>query len=246
MQFKTDPSQTDFDRENLTEWCAALKTLFGKKIPEQASWKCLHEILQILNIIMGEASGSCRVFCPHAGGFDLWEAAESWEPGCIDLESRRETIHRIKPAKLDFISLVDDLQWSYFMLTSEELEPAGSWEEECPVPEMLVEVRQYGYVDLASCDDPSHLDEEEFLMVSTKLGRRVDRYLRGRFAIFAKGSIYCRDMDTEDARHESLSADEFRQYIFESAIRGEVISDWSKFYRNDSAQNQLHAELKSV
>jgi hypothetical protein len=89
------------------------------------------------------------------------------------------------------------------------LEPSGVYEVNDYPSEELTEIESGNYVSR------SHWDEGEYQGQKLSRSARVlTRHLKSAsFVIFAKSSPYNRHSSTYDARHNKMTAPEFRSYI---------------------------------
>jgi serine/threonine protein kinase len=198
----------NFHERNLLEWMEIQKVMFPGGTPTQCSWEGLDKIVKVLGTL-GERSNSNHLFLPSGGGLDLTGANRSnREADCIELYF--EDIRAIlKPKILSFESFSGEPQWSYFRLDADRLKPCGVYEDldgDC-----REEVTDLGTGDYL----PRHIwDQGEISgRALPGIARVVIRYLEGAFVIFPKAGIYNRTSGTYDARHNSMSASEFRSYI---------------------------------
>jgi serine/threonine-protein kinase len=145
---------------------------------------------------------------------DLMERAtrSTREPGCIEITTNNiATI--IRPSRLLFEAFGYDPEWNYFRLEAADLEPSGVYQLEADtLYEELTDLGGESYVD-RSYWDQNEYDEHPLPEES----RVVMRFFRGAFVIFQKTSLYNQLSETYDARHNKMSADEFREYIRKGA-----------------------------
>jgi serine/threonine protein kinase len=199
----------EFREHNPLQWAEALRTLFPVSVPKRATWQDIDDIVSVLNIV-GGAPDLNHLFFPDGGGLDLERAVRSVrEPGCIELITNG-IASIVKPIKLIFESFNKEPEWNYFRLETGELEPSGVYPDlpEYFGHEELAEIGGVFYAD-RSCWDAGDYGGEPL----PKGSRLVLRYLRGSFVIFQKTSMYNKNPDTYDARHNKMSTNEFRRYI---------------------------------
>ncbi len=202
-----------WEERNPLEWIDVQRRLFPVIRPERAIWTDIDDIVQILSLL-GERTGLNHLFFPSGGGMDLTGAIRSdVEPGCIELDTEGQTVV-LRPARLLFESFGTDAQWDYFRLEAAPLDPSGVYDEAgLGLDEEVTEIPDVGYVERW------HWDENEYEEKSLPEGSRVvSRYFGGAFVIFQKTSFYNRISATYDARHNKMSADEFREYMSKGAV----------------------------
>lgn len=115
--------QKDFHKRNDLDWQVVQYKLFPSSMPEYAEWTNLQEICKILNILGGIDSLN-HVFFHNGGGLDLEGAKMSHERGLLELDFG--TPYLMKPKRLMFCSFDKKLEWNYFYLELEKLEPIYS------------------------------------------------------------------------------------------------------------------------
>lgn len=189
------------------EWIDVQRKLFPVLAPCRATWTSLNDIVTVLNLI-GERSNMNHLFFPSGGGLDLTGARLSTrEVGCIELLTDGY-VSILRPKSLQFESFGYDYEWDYFRLEASELEPSGVYPDLDRNDEELTEIGGEFYAPR------HHWDSGYFEHKSLPEGSRsVSRYFRGSFVIFGKESIYNHTSGTYDARHDKVSADQFRSYI---------------------------------
>lgn len=195
----------DLGIRNPIEWDNLQKELFPTTMPQRVIWGNLYDIVKILNMI-GSTSYLNHMYYPSGGGLDLRGAKVGLEPDTIELIIGEDYIDLIKPKRLIFESFESDAQWNYFRIETHELEPTGI-KSIFRQREELIEVEPLHYVSRWDWDSESYEGERP------ASARLVNRYVKGDFILFAKTSIYNDASSTYDARHNQLSADEFREYI---------------------------------
>jgi hypothetical protein len=194
-----------FYEENRQAWIDIQNRIFPAGIPEHFEWTELKDIISVLNTI-GAIDNSNHMFYPTGGGLDVESAKLSYENNCIEIYTGLTDI--LKPKRLLFESFIDPI-WNYFRIETLELEPSGVYVKEEDFPsEELLEIETGKYISR------SYWDEGEYLGHKLPYAARVlTRHLKGAFVIFAKSSYYNRNSRTYDARHNKMSAEEFRVYI---------------------------------
>jgi len=197
-----------FYEENRQAWIDIQNRIFPAGIPEHFEWTELIDIISVLNKI-GAIDNSNHMFYPTGGGLDVESANLSYENNCIEISTGLTDI--IKPERLIFESFIDPL-WNYFRIETLELESSSVYEKEDDneyfPSEELLEIEAGKYISR------SYWDEGEYMGQKLPSSARVlTRHLKGAFVIFAKSSYYNRNSRTYDARHNKMSAEEFRDYI---------------------------------
>ena len=199
----------EFPEHNPLQWIEVQTRLFPIAAPTRAVWKQTADILSILNVL-GETSNLNHLFFPDGGGLDLERAVRSpREHGCIELITDG-LANIVRPVRLFFEAFHDDPEWNYFRLETGALEPSGLYSgiQERRLHEELTDVGREFYAD-RSCWDSGEYDGRRL----PKGSRVVSRYFHGSFVIFQKTSTYNRTSETYDARHNKMTADEFRRHI---------------------------------
>jgi serine/threonine-protein kinase len=166
------------------------------------------------------------MFYPTSGGMDLEGARPfSEERGCLALKTGDHVFEVVRPSALLFESIGTGLDWTYFWLECEPLEPCGVYEDaeeeiddgdqdHSPIQsEEVVLVAPGTYAPRAAWD--ANEFEGEPLPETAQL---IVRFLGGGpFVIFSKGSLYnlgrARDFDAYDAPHAKMNAAQFRSFI---------------------------------
>lgn len=111
-------SNDSFKERNPYEWEDALHRIFPVSIPISSSWVDIYDILNVLTIIFHNYDNLNHSFYPDGGGDDFKKiyVTENGEYLVINGNIL------IKPKVLHFESL-NDLNWSYFRLEVEPLDP---------------------------------------------------------------------------------------------------------------------------
>ena len=211
----------DFRRKNLDQWEAVIKDIFGGSVPKRKVISEKEEIISILDTI-GLYSNLNHTFLPIGGGMDLKETRKSFEKGCIELDFGG-FCSIVMPDKLFFESFGTQYEFAYFRLEIKYLKPLdlfGELNEDSSVEE-YVEVEAENYHHLSVLDSGYLGHDEHGREIPIPPGaRKVMRHLKeGAFVIFAKSSTYNQISGTYDARHNKISADEFRDYIERMRLR---------------------------
>jgi hypothetical protein len=191
----------DYEKQNRLQWREAQEKLFPAAIPKRVIWESIGDIVTILNLL-GSIPQLNHMFYPDGGGMDLKKAELStMEEGCIEMYTGFTEI--VKPKRLLFESFGDDTEWNYFRLECRRLTPSKPYagrsrEYEA---EEVVELEPGVYIDRRHWDKNEYKGEP--LPSSARL---VVRHTKGSFVVFQKTSIYNRNPDTYDGRHNKVSA----------------------------------------
>lgn len=202
----------EFRLEELPKWEKMIISLFGTELPLRQEWSNYKDIVKILDAV-GKSEAENHTFLPNGGGLDLYACTDSEENNCIEL-NLNSTKHIVKPKKLIFQRFVEgDLEWAYFFLEADELEPSGVYEDLSYSEEELVEISPGEYID-------RHYWETGHYNGNTlaKSARLVSRHLNGSFAVFSKASLYNANNRTYDGRHNKLKEEEFKNHIQEVIV----------------------------
>ena len=219
-------TKADWKESCLSQWRYIQRVLFSEAQPNSATWTSREKIVAVLNLI-GKMPNLNHMFYPDGGGSDFEYAELATESGCIYIHTDCGSAI-LKPSRLLVETFENGFIWNYFRLELEQLKP-------------IFKKGQYAYEELTE-DTPGHY-------VSWKCGnygyyeddsplpekyRNVCRYLSGSFVFFLKPSPYNYISMTYDARHNTMNAEGFRQYIeslkqkydqFCSRFEGQNISD---------------------
>jgi serine/threonine-protein kinase len=189
------------------DWKRILKTLLPFYRPTSVEWTDQKDILKVLQVI-GAYGRSNHLFFADGSGVGLEGAKKANESGCIELDCSLKYV--IKIEKIQFYHFEGNEIWDYFRIEAGDLEPTGVYER-VELSEELTELTPAEYVHR------SGWGSGKFQGYPLHNGARaVIRLLGGIFVIFRKDSIYNQDPGTYDARHNSMTADEFHAYIKQS------------------------------
>ena len=205
-----DKKQNDipWEERNAQEWRQLINTIFPGGRPNRFEWETPQEISDVLNVI-GSIKNSNHTFFPSAGGLDLQGCkVYAGEKGCIELDFGIIP-YIAKPAKLIFEAFDDDNQWNYFRLELDQL------------PKMVEDGDAFDFFDeqVTEVTPGKYMRWEEKEYYPERLpenARIIVRLLKGSLVTFQKSSQYNRrhgKLDAYDARHNKMSANEFRDYI---------------------------------
>lgn len=204
----------DLDARNPVEWQTLQGQLFPTIMPQRAIWENTKDIADILNLI-GSIAALNQMFYPYGGTSDLEGAKLGLEPDTIELVIDFNWIDLIKPKRLIFESFDSDAQWNYFRLETAILDPIGVGEVYLERREDLVEITPLNYINFSN--------QGESLPENSRI---VTRHLKGDFVIFSKRSFYNLANTTDDGRHNQMTTDQFREYIFQKVKAAqEILTD---------------------
>jgi serine/threonine-protein kinase len=145
---------------------------------------------------------------PDNGSEVLLGATSSNEEGCIELDFVSPYLIRVK--SMTFFSFNHDLDWNYFRIENENLQPSGacSTVKSHPNYDHLVELTPTVYID------GKYWDEMEFGSEGLPdTARQLSRILKGDLVIFKDTSVYNQISDSDDGRHARMSSEEFKSYM---------------------------------
>jgi hypothetical protein len=198
-------AEDEFREMSLGLWKELMDDLFPAGIPTSVQWTDLHSISHILNKL-GSRPNSNHMFYPSSGGMDLEGAKPfSEEAGCLALETGKNLFDVAKPSALFFESVGPNVEWTYFRLECEPLEPCGVYEAE----EGSEDGEEEGNGDGEEVH--SSIQSEEVVLIAPRTyaprsawdadefegkplpdtAQLIVRHLGGGpFVIFSKGSLY--------------------------------------------------------
>jgi hypothetical protein len=108
---------------------------------------------------------------------------------------------------------------SYFRLETLPLDPIGDPESTQSVTEELAEIAPLDYRPSWVLDAGYYDHDEDGREIPLPEGTRcVQRWLRGAFVFFAKGSFYNRlkgKLDAYNAQHTTMGADQFHSFVIQ-------------------------------
>lgn len=198
---------------NIEKWKAALSEIFGGSIPGSRVWADRSDILHMLRTVAGEP-GLHDTYLPGGSRAGLTRAEPGAEAGCLALHFEEQPVCIVKPEYLSFEYLCERADWSYFRLQAADMADSGWYQKLTDVKEELIELRPGEYIHRSFWERGTYeMDETGSELPFPREARMVDRYLKGVFVIFSKGSAY-RDMEeTHKAFHAKMSAEAFRAYV---------------------------------
>ena len=209
----------DFDRKNNAQWNASIKQVFGVYTPRSAQWTNLDAIRGVLSYFMGENLN--HTMLPTSGGMDMNAIGSSPEPGCLEFSHSNQFYaytYTFRPAVLLFEYFPESPPNSFFLLETQQLQPCGVYKKNSgnseEVDETVVEFAPAKYIDIACLDTGILGYNEEGDEIPLPLTMRiVSRYMKGKFLVVAKRSIWNNNPATYDGRHNQMTAEEIRTVI---------------------------------
>lgn len=203
----------EFRIKNLQQWEKKLKELFPDGMPKEMSWVGKESIISVLNKI-GAVPSLNHLLFPSGGGLDLTGAKHSSENNCIEL-CFGDSVEIVKPISLTFNSFDADLEWAYFRLETEGLEPSGVYETKSDLSyEEVTELTPGHYVSYSVWEYGYYgYDENGNEKKLPSTARVISRSFGGAYLIIAKTCKYNQIPATYDGRHNRMTAERFRQEI---------------------------------
>jgi len=224
--------KNDWEQSCLSQWRFICQKLFNGTPPSSASWNERQTIVDVLNLI-GRMPGLNHMFYPSGGGLDFTGAKLATENDCICLETDPCGVTLLKPTRLMAETFGKHIIWNYFRLELKTLDPALQPDQTDKCKELVTEDTPGHYVSW-KCGNYGYYDDGTPLPTGYRL---VNRYLSGNFVFFCKGLIYNYIHGTYDARHNTMSATEFRQYI--EALR-QKFDQFCGIHRGEDFANLPH------
>ena len=194
---------------NLMQWKEIQECLFPTIIPTRAEWSSREDIVKVLRLL-GKYGNLNHMFFPDGGGLDLTDAAISYEPDCIELICD-QSIYIVKPKKLMFEFINEEVEWNYFFLETDTLKPNTPNFSEDNYMEELYETSPLKYSLTEICDN---MPKEE---CEISKPRQVGRYLKGSFVFFHKDSLYNHFISKYKGEHDRLTSNQFHEFIVQCA-----------------------------
>jgi len=200
--------KADWVQSCLSQWRFVSQILFNGTPPSSASWNERQTIVDVLNLI-GRMPGLNHMFFPSGGGLDFIGAELAIENECICLKTDPYGSIILKPTRLIAETFSKAIIWNYFRLELDALKPVIEPDRSGKFEEFVTEVTPGHYISW-KCGNYGFFDDGTPLPTGYRL---VRRYLSGNFVFFCKESVYNYIHGTYDARHNTMSATEFRKYI---------------------------------
>lgn len=216
----------DWERQNLIQWKEVQEQLFPSYVPSHAEWTDKEDMISVLNLL-GQYNSLNHLFFPDGGGLDLTGASSSYEQDCIELHFG-EFVYIIKPKRLLYEYVDKTCEWNYFYIDLGEMDaitqvlsPTCFCEEFCEVAP-----REYHPLEL--------FNEMPLNDLRRIKPRHIVRYLKGSMVAFNKDSIYNGMISKYKGEHSKFSADGFRQFIANLAIKfsGETMKSLREKHKN--------------
>lgn len=191
-------SNDDYFERNPYEWEDALNRIFPISIPLNSQWTKLQDIFNVLKIIFESYDNLNHCFYPESGGNDFNK-----------IEIKKDFLFigndiLIKPKALYF-ELIGDLDYSYFILECEEIEPIFNQVE-------FKDHRERLYMDN---NGDFYKKEKDGLL-------EIRRFFKGKFLITKKTSIINKlkgKFDAYDGIQNKMSNEEYREIMIKVKIR---------------------------
>lgn len=197
----------DWSRKNLVQWQEVQERLFPTSVPTHAEWSCASDIVNVLRLL-GQYESQNHTFFPDGGGMDITDANLSYETGCIEFHCD-ELIYIVKPKKLSFEFINDEVEWNYFSL---ETEPMEAVMPDHPIEFYSEELCEMSPLDYQSLDVLDNMTKDEFDRIHP---RHIIRYLHGSFVMFHKDSIYNHYISKYKGEHDKIGLQKFHEIICE-------------------------------
>lgn len=191
--------------KNFLQWQEVQEQLFPTIVPTHAEWYNVNDIINVLRLL-GKYNSQNHTFFPDGGGLDLTGAELSHEKDCIEFHCDG-LVYIVKPQRLSFEFINSEIEWNYFSLETEGLEPITPNYPKQYCSEEFCEISPLDYQPLELLDNMS---KEEFDRIHP---RHIIRYFRGSFVMFHKDSIYNHFISKYKGEHEKLGLQEFRTQI---------------------------------
>lgn len=187
-------SQKKFRKENLKLWEEKLLEIFNNQIPMHSEWNNILQIREIINKI--GIDGLNHMIYPNGGGLDI--------TGC-EISSQRDDLIEILtgipnvcyPRRLVFDSICGEVEWSYFRLELNELEPSGFYSDKMIIDEEVYENFTGELMPYSEYEPEGPC-------------RHIMRLLKGTILIVPKMCYYNNIPSTYDGRHNKYNHDFFR------------------------------------
>lgn len=199
----------NWSRKNLVQWQEVQELLFPTSVPTHAEWINLNDIVNVLRLL-GQYQSQNHTFFPDGGGMDITNANLSYETGCIEFHCD-ELIYIVKPKRLSFEFINDEVEWNYFSL---EIEPMEAITSDLPVDFYSEELCEISPLDYQSLDILNNMTKDVFDRIHP---RHIIRYLHGSFVMFHKDSIYNHYISKYKGEHDKMGLQKFREIICELA-----------------------------
>ena len=202
----------DFDTRNKNDWAARITQAFGNSPPRSAHWTDAQAMIQVLTTFMGINLN--HTMMPGVGGCDMESISHSPEPGCLEFRRGSGLADMFRPGDLLFEHFPESPWNSFFLLETQALRPCGVYGNSAGQYEEVVELSPGEYIEGSHYDTgvlSYNEDGSEIPLPDTS--RVVIRYMRGKFLLVAKRSIWNRTNATYDVRNNHMTAEQIREKI---------------------------------
>ncbi|EJF52703.1 protein kinase family protein [Saprospira grandis DSM 2844] len=194
------------------QWRYIQNVLFPVSIPDAAVWSSFKDILNVLKLI-SNIDQLNYVFKPNDGHNNLIDVKKSSEDGCIELIFPG-VIDIVKPKKLSFESMSENLNGSFFRLETYSLAPLGPSDFNDNMEYLCERISTQEYLPIEMYNDI--VDGEGYDHISRDDIRQVRRFFSGDFVIFSKSFRYTLMMKSDS--HNKMSKENFNTYIRKLSI----------------------------
>jgi len=206
-----DKARAEYREKTLSEWAGFIEDVSGGE--RRKSWCDRDQIVDVLQRLAGSCSQN-HMFFPVAGGLDITGARLStFEDDCIEIMTGNVP-NVVRPARMDLVRVGEDDDQSYLRIECLELDPLvddkpGDKEEIARTPSGEVYSR-FNWDEGVT----GHFDDNGRSVPLPPGTELVVRQLTpGVFVIFHKASPYNHCSGTYQAPQDSMSADEFENYV---------------------------------
>jgi hypothetical protein len=203
----------EFREEVAKFWTSTIASIFGRTIPQSATWRGVDDIREIYVPFMARDRNHAHL--PTGGGLDLRRVADSCEDGCIEFSVGDRAALVLKPRALTFEYIPESPIDSFLLLDLAELQPVVAERSDDRYPlEEVAELTPCNYVERGVLDQGFLGYDENGREIPIPEGRRVVmRWLNGKILLVAKRSLWNGTKETYDGRHNKMSAEQIRKLI---------------------------------
>ncbi len=202
----------DFLEENSRIWTNAIHQSFGENPPTSVFWSKMFGFFDKIIPFIGKNLN--HTMLPDRGGLDMKYIEKYHEDNFLSFIPDKDVnyIYKFDNAHFEYIeeSPVD----SFFLVEAGFVEKTDVYDEVNGCSEELVEVEEGYYVNRSVWESRFYFNSKkgEYVNLPDE-AKLIKRYLRGKFLIVAKASLWNRDNSTYDGRHNRMSALKIRQTI---------------------------------
>jgi len=191
------------------QWKDMLTKLFPIAMPKTSIWQSRDDMVRVLNMLCKYRSMN-HTFFPETGGLDLKFARVIPNSDMIEFNCGIPYYMKPKEMRVEIVDTKGDAQWNYVRLELDEMDPLFDKQQKGQYYEQCVEITplKYGPYDLLE-----YPEVYENRYIPQPESRCIAVLLKGVLVIFCKMSKYNFESSTYDARHDVMSADDFRLYI---------------------------------